>query len=226
MCVTATDIAPRTYASPFRPCVNSVCLYLTGAKPSGEVNRTRVSLFLRRRTAWKTRLTHLRCLVARFLFSLGLRRTPSIVDLLGLASDPTDKDRRDRALKFFLSHFSDYASSYNPVELPIPFVPAMKGGAATLTKPTEVFTDIGCSVLGFATLDPAFKDEASKFGLSTHPPTSEVTKVVVDQPPKDSSAARGVFAYLSTRVSGSPVFHSISYSSITDNNLSIRFLGK
>jgi hypothetical protein len=140
---------------------------------------------------------------ARFLVSLGLQQIPSVKDILSLAAHPTDTNRRTKALNYFLSHYSDYASSYNPSEHDLRFVPAKKGDLNTLMAPKEVFADPGCSVLGFAVLQATYKDEASKFKLLAHPPSSEIIDALVLRPPDDIPKASAVFSYLSSRVSGS-----------------------
>jgi len=76
--------------------------------------------------------------LAKFMYKLGLRRSPPLQDIIKLAAH-SDADVRKKALLYFLDNFtskySDYDSrAYNDVA----FIPATNQNGLLIAKPTEV----------------------------------------------------------------------------------------
>lgn len=139
---------------------------------------------------------------ARLLFRMGLKRYPSVEDILILASDHTVPERQKLALSYFLEHFdTQYASSYFPSKQDLPFVPAVRNGQKLSAKPSETFTSAGAGVMDFAILDPDYQVHASKFKLAPDPPTNALVKRLLQSPPGTHNDARPLFAYLAGQAS-------------------------
>lgn len=137
---------------------------------------------------------------AKFLFKLGLLRSPPIDTLLKLASTP---DTHQNALDYFLSEYqtSGYNISYKPSVHSFAFIPAVKNGKSMLASPQEVFSEDGPRLLSLATLDPRYRNDAAKFKIMAHPPASMLVSALLSAPSRDPLVANSTFAYLSTQLS-------------------------
>lgn len=139
---------------------------------------------------------------AKLLFRMGLKRFPSVEDILIMASDHTTPERKQYALAYFLEHFdTQYASSYSPSKQDLPFVPVILGGQKGSAKPTESFSSAGAGVMGFPILHPDYQTQASKFKLAADPPTGALVKRLLSAPPGTREDARPLFAYLAGQAS-------------------------
>ncbi|KAI9511382.1 hypothetical protein F5148DRAFT_1172037 [Russula earlei] len=140
---------------------------------------------------------------AKFLFSLGLRRAPPLLDILHIAAsdNPTV---RTKALTFFLDNLSVKYSDYDPQNFrDLAFVPAVRGSERLLAKPFELYASPEWAALGFAVVDPLLHGgttSLSKLKLRNHPPTSDLVIRLVRLPPADEATARQWFEVLSGRV--------------------------
>ncbi|KAH9177932.1 hypothetical protein EDB89DRAFT_2111997 [Lactarius sanguifluus] len=135
---------------------------------------------------------------AKFLFSLGLRDSPPLSELLNLtASD--NQIVREKALAFFLNNLSLKYSNYDPNNYrDLAFVPAVRGSEKLLAKPFELYASPEWATLGFLVVDPLLQDgTASKLKLNSHPPTSEIVTLLEGSPPIDETTARQWFEVLS-----------------------------
>ncbi|KAH9014859.1 hypothetical protein EDB84DRAFT_1590279 [Lactarius hengduanensis] len=135
---------------------------------------------------------------AKFLFSLGLRDSPPLSELLNLtASD--NQIVRENALAFFLSNLSLKYSNYDPNNYrDLAFVPAVRGSEKLLAKPFELYASPEWATLGFLVVDPLLQDgAASKLKLNSHPPTPEIVTLLEGSPPIDETKARQWFEVLS-----------------------------
>lgn len=138
---------------------------------------------------------------AKFLISLGLRRSPPLSELLNItASD--NQSVREKALTFFLDNVSLKYSDYDPNNYRgLAFVPAVRGSEKVLAKPFELYASPEWAALGFLVVDPLLQDgAASKLKLNNHPPTSEVVALLERSPPRDETTARQWFEVISGRV--------------------------
>lgn len=145
---------------------------------------------------------------AKFAHELGLRRHPPIEELLALASDRTsDVELRGRALAYLLdkittvykdSYTLKLASSFAFVPCEAPSTEASK----TVTKwckPTEVFTNVEASCLGFAIVSKSINVvDLPKLQLRANPTSTQIITKLVNEPSLDIEHAKKVFEYLST----------------------------
>ncbi|KAN0125288.1 Protein of unknown function (DUF3684) domain containing protein [Lactarius tabidus] len=151
---------------------------------------------------------------AKFLISLGLRRSPPLSELLNItASD--NQTVREKALTFFLDNLSLKYSDYDPNNYrDLAFVPALRGSEKVLAKPFELYASPEWAALGFLVIDPLIRDIAvSKLKLNSHPPTSEILALLERSPPSDDSTARQWFEVLSGRV---PEFSSTELRKLSE----------
>jgi hypothetical protein len=64
-------------------------------------------------------------LTAKFLYKLGLRRSPPLKTIISLCASP-DPHIRPLALKYFLSYHASRYSAFDPSDFPdVAFVPAL-----------------------------------------------------------------------------------------------------
>ncbi|KAI0299353.1 hypothetical protein B0F90DRAFT_1810632 [Multifurca ochricompacta] len=138
---------------------------------------------------------------AKFLFSLGLMRAPSLSEILKIAAsgNPTV---RGKALTFFLDNISLKYPNYDPYDYrDLAFVPAVRGSEEMLAKPFELYSGSEWAALGFSVVNPSLhQGAASKLKLNDHPPTSELVILLEKSPPGDEAMARQWFEVLSGRV--------------------------
>ena len=75
---------------------------------------------------------------AKFLFSLGLQKYPSLPDLLNLAAGP-DVATRELALRYLFDKFATQYQNYQPGSFDIAFIPAIgPDGKEFLAKHNQV----------------------------------------------------------------------------------------
>jgi hypothetical protein len=136
---------------------------------------------------------------AKFLFKIGLRRHPPLDVVLGLAAG-SDGTLRDKALRYFLDHFTKHYNTYKAADFAhIAFVPAMGG---TLAKPTEVFANPDWTKLGFTVVEPEHKEAAtSKMKIREHPPSAMLISALQTRGPKTQEDAKDWFEALAPRLS-------------------------
>ncbi|KAL5498075.1 hypothetical protein ACEPAH_3006 [Sanghuangporus vaninii] len=138
---------------------------------------------------------------AKFLFSLGLRRYPSLDVLLKLASDQGES-LRSTALRYFLDNTSKY-DDYDPDKFNhLAFVPALRpSGESTLGTPRQVFADAEAAMFGFLVVQPGIRHDArDKLKLKHYPPTSLLLPVLEKSPPQDPSISRKWFEELASHI--------------------------
>lgn len=137
---------------------------------------------------------------SKFLQNLGLQKYPAITPLLEAAADPKDATRRKEALRYYLDHYLlRYHSAPTPDHLA--YVPSINSdGVAGLSKPSEVFANSLCSVLGFSTLPSGHSADAGKFRVEQDPPATVLLAALIARPPQDRGKATAVFSYLATRI--------------------------
>ncbi|GJE97590.1 hypothetical protein PsYK624_138110 [Phanerochaete sordida] len=138
---------------------------------------------------------------AKFLFRLGLLRSPPLQTLLGLAAS-TNNDVRTQALKYFFENHSTRYAAYSPAEFAnIAFVPALRNGKPCLAKPIEVFARREWSVIGFPVASSSLSPEdLIKLGVPDHPPPAALVKVLTTTPPDSEDVAKQWFALMAGHV--------------------------
>lgn len=142
---------------------------------------------------------------AKMLFSLGLRKFPPVDVLLGIASGPAPAS--ERALQYLLAHTHINYTDFDPQSFAVAYIPATKpDGTRILGKPGEVFTNLNCSILGFAIADPTIitPENAAKLRIQSDPPMEALVASFSANVTTDIDKAKRVFEYLATRVGHAP----------------------
>ncbi|WFD00824.1 hypothetical protein MYAM1_003577 [Malassezia yamatoensis] len=162
-------------------------------EPREELRKLGVPLLAWPGKAWRTNSEE-----AKLLYQLGLRRHPSLPEVLQLAasSPSAQRDCAAASLQYLLQKFSQvYAESYSlRVADAYAFVPTRAG---QLVKPSEAFTDAAVATMQFHVAAVASLD-AVKLQLPTHPPGSELVARILASPPPDEESARKVFIFLAS----------------------------
>ena len=145
----------------------------------------------------------LNVLIAKFLFSLGLRRSPPLEQVLKLAAGE-NAEIRTKALRYFIDNFSKYSQQYDPQDYhALAFIPAAKKDGSHLSSPSEVFANPDWQKLGFSVIAPEWREHAiSKFMIKEHPPTSRLVTLLEKSPPADEAIAAQWFQILAGRIPG------------------------
>ncbi|KAF8604785.1 hypothetical protein BDV93DRAFT_440059, partial [Ceratobasidium sp. AG-I] len=139
---------------------------------------------------------------AKFMFELGLKRSPPLETILALAG-AIDIDKRALALKYFMDNHSSRYTTYQPDAFKqLAFVPAIKpDGTAFLTNPMAVYSNPECAVMGFNVVDPSLDKEAIvKLQIASNPPTRMLLTSLLGSPPRDQALSRKYYEYLASRI--------------------------
>ncbi|CAG7850452.1 SubName: Full=Uncharacterized protein {ECO:0000313/EMBL:CCA72144.1} [Serendipita indica DSM 11827] len=134
---------------------------------------------------------------AKFLFFLGLQKYPSLPDLLKLAGG-SDAEIRELALRYLFDKFNTQYQNYQPGSFDIAFIPAIgPDGKEFLAKHNQVFSEPGCTIIGFAVVRSDIKEDAqTKLKIFRHPTAQMAARALLQRPPKTEEDARRVFEYL------------------------------
>ncbi|KAG5518644.1 hypothetical protein PMAC_002613 [Pneumocystis sp. 'macacae'] len=139
---------------------------------------------------------------ALLLFSLGLKRFPSVDILISLAvSGPSEL--REKALKFFTINYYTYSygSSYSFSKSGLEFLPIESNGKqSSLASPSTCFANKSCCVFGFKILRYDLISEAKKFGVENDPNIESVVSILIKSPPNTIGHAQLQFEYLASRL--------------------------
>ena len=146
----------------------------------------------------------LKLFLAKFLFTLGLKRSPPMDVILGIAAK--DGPQGAAALNYFLDNYErrymDYTANNHGN---IAFIPAIHRGEKKLVKPLEVFSNLDWQLLGFPILDPSLtrrQDAITRLKIVEHPPTNDLVHLLETSPPTTKDQACEWFGILSRRISG------------------------
>jgi len=136
---------------------------------------------------------------ASFLSSLGLRRYPSVNELVDMMAGP-DPILRSRAMVYFFDYhqLNGYPSldqlSTSKAILPI------EGKDEILVSPSECCTNEAGAMFGYNVLRKDLHQHAYKLGVCRDPPMSAcVDRLISSQRPASREAAVAVFEYLENR---------------------------
>ncbi|CCJ30604.1 unnamed protein product [Pneumocystis jirovecii] len=139
---------------------------------------------------------------ALLLFSLGLKRFPSVDVLINLAvSGPSEL--REKALKFFTVNYYtyNYGSAYSFSKSGLEFLPVESDGKQNnLASPTTCFANKFCRVFGFKILRHDLIPEAKKFGVENDPNIESVVSILIKSPPNSIGLAQVQFEYFACRL--------------------------
>ena len=139
----------------------------------------------------------------RFLSVLGLRSTPSymeLVEIISKAGSAQDWARRDHAMKYFIDHHQTKGyANFDHSTLSLPYLP-IQGSDKKLAVPSKVFVNERAAVLGFDILRRDLQVHALKFGVKQDPPVAECVQRLINKPPTSPRDARELFSYMASRV--------------------------
>lgn len=141
-----------------------------------------------------------------FLISLGLRRTPSVLELLTKMAS-SDRDLREKARAYYIAnHQTNGYASYSISSADHAILPVERARGSEkqqeeqLVKPSACFINSQAAILGFAILRADLQPHANKFGVAQNPPMDECVKRLVLNPPRNHQDAVTVFEYFSSRL--------------------------
>ncbi|KAA1478156.1 hypothetical protein DENSPDRAFT_659742 [Dentipellis sp. KUC8613] len=139
---------------------------------------------------------------AKFLYSLGLLRSPPLRTILELAARE-DAALRAKALKYFLDNFTTKYSLYDPHDFKdLAYIPAVNGSAKLMAKPTEVYANPEWALFDFAIINPNLQADAlTKLKISQHPPAAQLISLLEKSPPSNEAIAKQWFEVLASRIS-------------------------
>ncbi|KAI0933780.1 hypothetical protein AcW1_005516 [Taiwanofungus camphoratus] len=139
---------------------------------------------------------------AKFLFRLGLRRSPPLPEILNLAAS-TNENVRTAALKYFLDNVTTKYPNYDPADFAeLPYIPALRGDEPCMAKPFEVYASPMWALLHFLIVKLSLKNEAlTKLKIQEHPPTSRLVSLLEKSPPQNEVVARQWFEAMASRIS-------------------------
>ncbi|KAH8600664.1 hypothetical protein B0O99DRAFT_609126 [Bisporella sp. PMI_857] len=135
----------------------------------------------------------------RFLSLLGLRKIPTVPELVDMMASP-DVQLRNNAMTYYISsHYTNEYGSFSIGSTQKRFLP-LAGEVETLVSPAECFTNEKCAVLGFNILHNNLKFHASKFGVAIDPPMTECVNRLIANPPRSKTEAVTLFEYFASRL--------------------------
>ncbi|PHH77103.1 hypothetical protein CDD80_927 [Ophiocordyceps camponoti-rufipedis] len=135
----------------------------------------------------------------RFLSRLGLRKFPSVPELVDMMAS-SDEPLRTSAMSYFIvNHHANGYSSFDIGDTRKAILPLQ--GKKHLVWPSACFTNERAAVLGFEILRRDLHDHAPKFGVARDPPMTECVNRLLANPPKDQQMAGILFGYFASRIS-------------------------
>lgn len=139
---------------------------------------------------------------AKFAFTLGLQKHPSLREILALAS-LDDAVIGSKALLYFFEK-QIYRDTYDPkAASQHAFVPCRVNGPShvpemTRLRPTEVFTNPEAAMMRFPIVAGVNALDVTKLHLRSDPPPAMLVSKLVNHPPTNLSTAKAVFEYLAS----------------------------
>lgn len=136
---------------------------------------------------------------AKFMEKLGLVVSPNLQTLLALAAPKSnDRSMQNRALNYFIEHYSEYRSQYDVKRIQTQFLPCADG--KTYAAPRDCFTNPDVTLLGFQVLHKDFIPVRDKLGVSENPDADRLVKAFLAKPELDPSKAQKIFEYMAGRM--------------------------
>lgn len=133
-----------------------------------------------------------------------MNRAPSAHTLVKIASkENATEDLRNRALDYFTSWYCTHG--YNKVDLSevkerfLPSEPYGPGRRAFLCRPSDIYSNQACAVMGFFVLNRRFINDAAKFGVKPDPDSEPLINCLIKYPPRSASDAEAKFSYVAQR---------------------------
>ncbi|CAO1625305.1 unnamed protein product [Parajaminaea phylloscopi] len=140
---------------------------------------------------------------AKFAYHLGLKKHPSLDEILALAS-AEDASIRSKALLYFLEKDVYRNKEYDfKIANQYAFVPChlnSENGAkeVSLRKRAEVFTNPEAAVMGLPTVAQLDAIDVAKLQLRVNPNGTMLVSSIVNRPPKTLARAKAMFEYLAS----------------------------
>ncbi|CAG8842520.1 2605_t:CDS:1, partial [Racocetra persica] len=152
-------------------------------------------------------------LLAKFLFSLGLRESPPLNIILQLADvSNSDAALRSKALKYFMDNFKDkYSSVYKAEEVKVSFLPCTD--PKIYATPMGCFSSQECTIMNFNALHQDLRFRADELGIRQHPNREQLLNRLIQNPPENEQRAKEIFGYLASRLGD---FNQTDWSSLRD----------
>ncbi|KAK3387778.1 hypothetical protein B0H63DRAFT_521799 [Podospora didyma] len=135
-----------------------------------------------------------------FLLFLGLRRHPSVPELVGMMAD-RDPALRSSAMSYFIEyHQINKCPVLSKLDVSEAILP-VQGNIALLVPPSECCTNMAAAVLGYNILRADLHQHAHKFGVPRDPLISScVDRLISVRRPLDHGTAVVVFEYFTSRL--------------------------
>ncbi|CDZ96200.1 Transcription factor Opi1 [Phaffia rhodozyma] len=141
---------------------------------------------------------------AKFLFSLGLMRYPSIDTLLPLAAGSVNSVRTV-ALEFLFENFTKYYAQTYPASenRKLAFIPCIKqDGSAFLGSPLDVYRNLDAKLLGFSVVASSIREvPVLPLLVDMDPKASALVDALISKAPQNVTHAQEIFEYLASRLS-------------------------
>lgn len=142
---------------------------------------------------------------AKFLATLGLKRYPSVQEVLHIAGNKEDAVLREAALSYFIINYhTNTYQTFNTGGVAIPFLPldgSSRGEKSPrLVTPWQCFSNPKATIMGFDVLRQDLQQHGPKFGVKPDPDMKDCVDKLINSPPMTARAAREQFGYFSTRL--------------------------
>lgn len=137
----------------------------------------------------------------RFLSILGLRASPSyleLIEIISRAGHTQNVALRNHAFKYFIDNYHTKGyENHDHANVSLPYLPLE--GSNELEKPTGCFTNDRAGVLGFRILKKELHGNSHKFGVQRDPPIQECIDRLLKGAPKTKGVTREIFEYFAAR---------------------------
>ncbi|KAF8431325.1 hypothetical protein L210DRAFT_3651207 [Boletus edulis BED1] len=139
---------------------------------------------------------------ARLLYRLGLNHFPSLPKIVELCSSE-EEEVQETAFTYLCKELETQYSAYKPEDFQdVEFIPAEINGRTYLKKLGEVYSGTQWKALGFFVVPQRYmKMPLARLGVTQQPPTSKISDLLENTPPRDGQTARHWFEVLSDRIS-------------------------
>ncbi|OAX38949.1 hypothetical protein K503DRAFT_865778 [Rhizopogon vinicolor AM-OR11-026] len=154
---------------------------------------------------------------AQFLVRFGLREYPTIEELIGIASLPSESDLLARQTAFAYLCGPQYEAKlekeFDPSKFAsYAFIPGIRNDKPCLIPHEEVFSDPDWRLFGFGRLTSQDKKIIAKLKIRERPTATTLFQVLKSNPPKDQSMAAKWFGFLAAK----GVFSAGEFDKIAD----------
>lgn len=137
----------------------------------------------------------------KFLTFLGLKKFPSVPELVNIMISAGNSQLGGRALKYFIDsyHVNRYesaaAASSNQ-----PYLPLQGDMTGTRVAPNRCYTSDGAALMGYDILRKDLHPHADKFGVMKNPQIDDCVDRLLVNPPDSTRRARELFTYFASRI--------------------------